>query len=279
MRRSRLGVCSWSLRPAGPAELLDALRRLDIRAVQLALWPLVSEPDRWADAVDVLRGGGIDVVSGMLAMAGEDYTTIETIRQTGGVRPNRTWAENMQRAAAVAQLAASARIPLVTFHAGSIPEDRESPERDAIMHRLGIVADLFGRSGVSAALETGQESAGTLLQALEQLARPNLGVNFDPANMILYGSGDPLAALDLLGPHVRQIHVKDALPTQTPGTWGRETPAGNGAVPWSEFLSRAIRLVPPVDFIIEREGRTGTIDDIAAARSLVALHAGQRLGA
>ena len=67
-------------------------------------------------------------------------------------------------------------------------------------------------------LETGQETAVVLLQVLAKLARANVAVNFDPANMILYDKGNPIEALQVLGPWVRQVHIKDARKTRTPGS-------------------------------------------------------------
>ena len=86
---------------------------------------------------------------------------------------------------------------------------------------------------------------------MADLDHPAAGVNFDPANMILYGMGDPVAALRALEPHVRQVHVKDALPSATPGEWGSEVRAGTGRVDWPAFFAIAREL--GVAFLIERE--------------------------
>jgi sugar phosphate isomerase/epimerase len=131
------------------------------------------------------------------------------------------------------------------------------------------VADAFAEHGAGVALETGQETAETLEGVLAELGRPDVGVNFDPANMILYGMGDPVRALKRLVPVVKQIHVKDALPTDTPGTWGTEVPVGEGAVDWDAFFDVALSIQPPVSFVIEREAGADRLDDIAAARDLI----------
>jgi sugar phosphate isomerase/epimerase len=272
MTDPRIGLCSWSVGPQDPQSLIEALRRLGIGTVQLALVPLVDEPRSWGRAVDLLGAAGMRVASGMLAMAGEDYTTLESIRRTGGVRPDRDWPRNRERAFRAAQLAGEAGIGLVTFHAGFLDERRSDPARRRMIDRLREVAELFAEQGVTVALETGQESAATLIDVLEELGRPDMGVNFDPANMILYGMGDPVAALGQLAPHVRQVHVKDALPARQPGSWGREVPAGQGAVDWEAFFEAALAIDPPVDFIIEREAGPDRERDIAAARDLAARH-------
>jgi sugar phosphate isomerase/epimerase len=266
---TRLAACSWSLRTASPDELADALDRCGLRAVQLALVPCVEDAAAWGGAVERLRARGIETVSGMLATVGEDYSTLKTIARTGGVRPDATWPATRALAERVAAFAGAHGVGLVTFHAGFIPHERGSTERRAMVARLREVANLFAARGVRVAFETGQEAADTLLGALEEIAHPNVGVNFDPANMILYGMGDPVAALRALAAHVRQVHVKDAVPTDVPGTWGREVVAGTGAVDWKAFLAEVRRLPRAVDLVIEREAGPTREADIRAAAALV----------
>ncbi|MEE8155114.1 MAG: sugar phosphate isomerase/epimerase [Phycisphaerales bacterium] len=272
MINTRIGVCSWSLRPPRPRELVRSLRRVGIRSVQLALGPLIQEPTVWGSAIRDLRHDGIEIVSGMMAMSGEDYSTLESIARTAGVRLDETWPANLGHVEAVVSLAADEGLDLVTFHSGFIPEDRDDPERAKLLERLRIVAGIFADRQLRLGFETGQETAQTLVDALDDLGCPNVGVNFDPANMILYGKGDPIDALRLLGPHVVQVHVKDAVPTTTPGTWGTEVPVGEGAVDWQAFFEVALALDPPVNFIIEREAGEDRTDDIGAARDLIARH-------
>jgi L-ribulose-5-phosphate 3-epimerase len=272
MNTSRLAVCSWSLQPRNPTDLLGILKQLDISRTQLALSPTIGQPGQWGGAIQTLRGAGVEIVSGMMAMAGEDYSTLQTIARTGGVRPDDGWPANRNHALAVADLADSADIRLVTFHAGFIPDDPADPERAKLIDRLRTIADAFAERGLRLGLETGQETADTLLDALADLDRPNLGVNFDPANMILYGKGDPVAALRMLAPHIVQIHIKDALPADTPGRWGSEVPVGSGAVDWPAFFEVALAIDPPVDFVIEREAGADRPADVDAARNLIVTH-------
>jgi len=262
---AELAVCSWSLRPSDPNSLVEAVRATGLSGVQLALMPLLDEP-AWRDAGARLADAGIGLRSGMLAMAGEDYSTLESIKKTGGVRPDGTWSENLRRARGAAELAEGLGLRLVTFHAGFIPEDPLDPGRRAVLERLRSLADLFASHGVRLALETGQETAETLVEALEELQRPEVGVNFDPANMILYGMGDPVASLRMLAPRVLQMHAKDALPTSVPGTWGREVPVGEGAVEWLRLLAVAAE-IPNLGIVIEREAGPTRIEDVRLART------------
>ncbi len=258
-----LSVCSWSLRPRSPVELADAVESVGLTAVQLDLVPLLEE-SAWDDTALVLADRGIALASGMVRMDGEDYASLEAIARTGGVRPDETWPANFERCRRAATLAAALGIDLVSFHAGFIPED-DPAERDRLLDRLRQVADAFADAGVAVALETGQETADTLVEALEALERPEVGVNLDPANMILYGMGDPVEALRTLAPRVLQLHAKDAVPTETPGTWGREVPVGEGAVDWTSLLETAA-VVPELRIAIEREAGDRRIAEIAQAR-------------
>ncbi|HEY3391745.1 MAG TPA: sugar phosphate isomerase/epimerase family protein, partial [Lacipirellulaceae bacterium] len=116
------------------------------------------------------------------------------------------------------------------------------------------VCDHCGRNHQALHLETGQEPADVLIRFLDDVGRDNLFVNFDPANMILYGAGQPLPALELLGPRVRSVHCKDAKWSDRPGeTWGREVPLGEGDVDFAAFLATLERIGYDGPLTIERE--------------------------
>jgi sugar phosphate isomerase/epimerase len=128
---------------------------------------------------------------------------------------------------------------------------------------------MFAKHGLEVAFETGQETAGALLTFLKRLACPNVGVNFDPANMILYNNGNPIEALRLLGPHVKQCHLKDAKVTKVPGTWGEEVVLGTGEVNWPEFFNTLKAIGFNGNLFIEREAGNQRVADVRAAREYV----------
>ncbi len=264
-----LGVCSWSLHPESPKDLVAQVKTCGIDSIQLHIDPLRTGKWPEADCVKLFKEGGIKVVSGMMGTRGEDYTTLETIKNTGGVRLDQYWDENLAAAKGNAALAQRLGIPLVTFHAGFIPHDHSDPVHKVMISRLQQMADAFADKGVKVAFETGQENADTLLVALKDINRKTVGVNFDPANMILYGMGDPVDALNKLASHVMQIHVKDANPAKTPGTWGEEKKAGAGTVDWPAFFNVLNDKCPGVPLIIEREAGPTRVNDVIEARELV----------
>ena len=268
--KDRLAVCSWSLQPASPQQLIEHLRSIGLSRVQLALDPLRENPAVWGETAALFQQAGITIVSGMFGTVGEDYTSLESIHRTGGLVPDDTWDENWENAQATAELAHQLGLKLVTFHAGFLPHEESDPEFEKLQHRIRLVADVFAAKGIDLAFETGQEEADTLKLFLEKLGRVNVGVNFDPANMILYDKGNPIAALRTLASWVKQCHIKDANRTQTPGTWGEEVPSGTGQVDWKQFFAVLREIGFTGHCCIEREAGTQRVADIITARKMVA---------
>jgi L-ribulose-5-phosphate 3-epimerase len=266
---SRLAVCSWSLQPSSPQDLLEKLRATGLHRIQLHLDPLREEPDVWGDFKSFAADHGIEAVSGMFGTIGEDYSTLETIRETGGIVPDAHWEQNLANIRASAALAASLGLNLVTFHAGFLPHETGDPDYHKLRGRLETAAAIFAEKDISLALETGQETAETLRSFLDDLGCPNVGANFDPANMLLYAKGDPIEAMRALAPWIRQVHIKDAVKTQTPGTWGSEVIAGTGEVDWKSFFAVLADIGYAGNLCIEREAGSSRVADIAAARALV----------
>lgn len=262
-----IGVCSWSLLPEGPEDLARKVQSCGLTSVQLALDPI--REGSW-DAVTtqrILREARITIASGMIGMFGEDYSTLESIKQTGGLAPDRHWARNRHAAQASARIASELGIQLVTLHAGFLPEDRTDLRYKTMINRLRALADTFAEHGIAIALETGQETAATLESVLSELV--DVGVNFDPANMLLYGSGDPIESVERLWPWIRQVHIKDAIVSRVPGAWGQEVRAGEGEVEWIEFFRVLDDRVPECNLMIERETGVSRIMDVRAASNLV----------
>ncbi len=265
----RLGVCSWSLQPADLPDLLHKLEATGVKRVQLALDPLREKPAAWKDTAAAFGQHGYTIISGMFGCVGEDYSTLETIRETGGIAPDRTWEQNWRNIQQTATLATELKLKLVTFHAGFLPHDRLDPQYGKLKARLLQIAELFSGRGLQLGLETGQETAHDLAALLKDVNQPNLGVNFDPANMILYEKGNPIEALRTLAPFLQQVHIKDANRTKLPGTWGEEVPAGTGQVDWKAFFATLTELSFAGNLVIEREAGSQRVADIQTAKRLV----------
>jgi sugar phosphate isomerase/epimerase len=248
-----IGVCSWSLQVKNIPELKQFLDRLGISVVQIACgdphhaaW---DEGDRLPEAA---RAAGLQMSGAMLGFPGEDYTTPETIQNTGGFGDPATRGERLERFRWALDRTRALGLTDLMLHAGFLPEPG-NPDRKPFLDTLGQVSALAAEKGVTVSFETGQETADLLRRTLDELKCPNLKVNFDPANMLLYDKGDPLRAVEILGPDIRSVHVKDANRPKTPGVWGEEVPLGQGQVNIRAFVSTLKKVGYRGPLCIERE--------------------------
>ncbi|MFK7759011.1 MAG: sugar phosphate isomerase/epimerase family protein [Phycisphaerales bacterium] len=268
MRKS-LAVCSWSLRPDSTESLINQTQECGIQRVQLGLEPFVSGDWDLDAFMESARDHRIELCSGMMQTIGEDYSTLETIRATGGIRPDQHWDQNLARAREHAKIASELGLSLVTFHAGFLPE-QSSDEYTRIADRIQRIAECFGEYEIVIGMETGQERAAELMELLDHPHMSHIGVNFDPANMILYGVDDPRTAFELLKDKVVQVHIKDALRSTSAGQWGTEVSAGSGEVDWERFFETADSMNRDLNTVIEREAGDDRVADIITARELCA---------
>ena len=260
-----IGVCSWSLQVKSVPELKRLLDRLGVSVVQIACgdphhaaW---EEGDRLPEAA---RAAGFQMTGAMLGFPGEDYTTPQTIQRTGGFGDPATRGERLERFRWALDRTRALGLTDLMLHAGFLPEPGD-PDRKPFLDTLGQVSSLAAEKGITVAFETGQESADLLRRTLDELKCPNLKVNFDPANMLLYDKGDPLRAVEILGPDIRSVHVKDANRPTTPGTWGEEVPLGEGQVNIRAFVQTLKKMGYRGPLCIEREvgDQEGRVRDVA----------------
>ncbi len=231
-----LGVCSWSLQVTSIAELQGLLAKLGVDAAQIACGdPHHASWDEGDAMPEAALASGISFTGAMLGFPGEDYTTPETIKRTGGFADPALRAERLDRLAWALDRTVKLGLADLTLHAGFLPEPGD-PGRSAFLDTLAKAGSLAKERGVTLAFETGQETAELLRKTLDDLQSPNVKVNFDPANMLLYDMGDPIRAVEILGPDIRSIHAKDARRPRKLGEWGEEVPLGQGEVNIPEFF-------------------------------------------
>jgi sugar phosphate isomerase/epimerase len=248
-----IGVCSWSLQVKNVPELKKLLGRLGIDVVQIACGdPHHAAWDEGDKLPEVARAAGFRMTGSMLGFPGEDYTTPQTIQKSGGFGNPATRKERLERFQWALDRTRALGLTDLMLHAGFLPEPGD-PDRKPFLDTLAKVSDLAKIKGVTVAFETGQETADLLRRTLDDLKCPNLKVNFDPANMILYDKGDPIKAVEILGPDIRSVHVKDANRTKVPGTWGEEVPLGKGQANIRQFVKTLKKVGYRGPLCIERE--------------------------
>jgi L-ribulose-5-phosphate 3-epimerase len=260
-----LGVCSWSLQVKSIPELSGLLKGLGVNAIQIACGdPHHASWDEGDDLPAAALSSGIVMTGAMLGFPGEDYTTPQTIKETGGFGNPASRADRIERLKWALDRTLALGLSDLSLHAGFLPELGD-PARPAMLDVLAQAARLAAAKGVTLAFETGQETAELLRATLDELDAPALKVNFDPANMLLYDMGDPIRAVEILGSDIRSVHVKDARRPKARGQWGAEVPLGQGEVNIREFIRALKQNGYAGPFIIEREvgDQAGRVRDVA----------------
>lgn len=221
--------------------------------------PLAKSAESWASAL--LRHPEFAITTAVCSYVGEDYSDVETVRQTVGLVPQDTRTERVLRTKRVADVAASLGIASVACHIGFIPENRRSLEYQGVSSLVRDICDHLSAHQQNFTLETGQEPAEALLAFIDDVGRSNLNINFDPANMILYGMGDPVRALRAVGGRVISVHCKDGLSPMQAGSLGTEQRLGSGEVDFPVFLEELKQIGYKGILSIEREERDARLRD------------------
>jgi L-ribulose-5-phosphate 3-epimerase len=185
---------------------------------------------------------------------------------TIGLVPRQYRAQRIARMKAVSDFAAKAKIPAVQGHCGFIPENPGDPAYQEAVEAIREVAGYCRRNGQKFRCETGQETPITLVRAIRDVGLDNVGVNFDAANLILYGKANPVDAVELLGPYIQGVHAKDGLYPTDPKQLGREVPIGEGKVNFPVLVAKLKQIGYRNPLTIEREisGQKQTADILAA---------------
>jgi len=246
-----IGVMFWADR-----DRLAEIKELGVRCGQLGIAGTTEIDDTFVqDWKAALADQDFTLVTVFCAYNGESYADVPAVQRTVGFIPRETRGEREGRTLQVSDAAAQFGVPSIATHIGFVPEDHSHPDYIAVRDMVRRICDHTAKNKQTFALETGQEPAQVLLRFFEDVARPNLRINFDPANMILYGTGDPIEALRLLAPHVVSVHCKDGdwPPEDVEGALGSERPLGKGSVGMDRFVATLKEIGYKGILSIERE--------------------------
>lgn len=197
--------------------------------------------------------------------------------RTIGLVPERTRGERTVRAVRVSNWAREVGIDAVTSHVGFIPEDPADEAYEPFINTMRALVDYFIDNGQTFAFETGQETAATLVRAINDIDRhPHVGINLDPANLLLYGKDRPMNVVDQLAPFVFNTHCKDGFPPEPGEGLGREVALGEGDVRIRELIPALYERGYRGPLTIEREisGPKQTADILAAKALLEEIRSG-----
>ena len=271
LKEHEAGVMFWAGRDS-----LEEIISLGVRCGQLGIPGDLSLDDsvaaKWKSEIDAAN---FTVVTVVAAYNGESYADIPTVQRTVGFIPRATREEREERTREISDFAAALGVGGIACHIGFVPEDTTHPDYMAVCEMVRRIADHAATHGQTFALETGQEPAHVLQRFLKDVDRSNVGINFDPANMILYGTGDPIEALKVLGAEVLSVHAKDGdwPPRDRPGALGAERPLGHGSVDIPRFVKtlKEVGFRGPLNIEREAENQEERISDIRRAVRLLNL--------
>lgn len=170
----------------------------------------------------------------------------------GLVPPEHRW-HRLQELKRAADFAAAVGVRAIITHAGFLPENACDPQFMPMVVCITEIAEYCKKLGIEFWFETGQETPVTLLRFIETVGTGNLGINLDPANLLLYGKGNPIDALHVFGKYVRNIHVKDGMAPTNGNFLGEERQVGQGMVDFPRFIRTLKQIGFDGEYIIERE--------------------------
>jgi sugar phosphate isomerase/epimerase len=240
---------------AGLGVQLDVARELGVTTIHLhAPTQANRTPERATEFRAKLDDLGIRTTVVFGGFEGESYANIPTVTRTVGLVPPATREARTREMMEISDFARTLGVDVVALHLGFVSHDTSDPLFAEVVDVTRRVLDHCKGNDQALHLETGQESADALLAFIDATERDNLFVNFDPANMILYGSGEPIDALKKIGSLVHSVHCKDGTWAERPREeWGAETPLGEGDVNMELYLRTLNEIGYTGPLTIERE--------------------------
>ena len=240
---------------AGLGVKLEVAHDLAVPTIQLHAPAATTRTPENAEAfLKKLEELNIKLTCVFCGFEGESYADIPTVKETVGLVPKGQRAARAQETKEISDFTKLLGVDCIGLHIGFVPHDANDPDYADVLSITREICNHAKSNGQRVHLETGQEPADVLLRFIEDTGCDNLFINFDPANMILYGSGEPLPALRKVGKYVRSVHCKDATWSDKPGeTWGAEVPLGQGAVDMAAYLKTLKEIGFDGPLTIERE--------------------------
>ena len=233
---------------------IGRLEELSIDCIQMVHWhpDLLTEEN--ANRVKEIIKGKVEISSIWAGWSGPQVWDLVSGPSTLGIVPVEYRYQRMQELMKAADFAIMLGVHEIETHIGFVPEDHQSHEYHSFLCATKYVADYCKSKGVRFNFETGQETPVNLMRLILDLENDYVGINLDPANLIIYGSANPIDSLGIFADRIRGVHIKDADYTTDPRKMGTERVVGEGSVNFPVFLEKLINQYGyKGDLFIERE--------------------------
>ncbi|MHB0875434.1 MAG: sugar phosphate isomerase/epimerase family protein [Anaerolineae bacterium] len=257
--------------PHGPEQELEKVQSLGLATCQVSNWdPQYYTDDMAGRLLSACKQFSVEVTTIWAGTPGRTIWNFIDGPRTIGLVPD--WTRNMRLDALKrgADFAKKVGAPSITTHVGFLPEDPNDPRYAGTLDALKDIAGYCGHLGLGFWFETGQETPITLLRTIQDIGTDNLGINLDPANLLLYGKANPVDALDVFGQYVRGVHAKDGEYPTDGRELGKEKALGEGRVDFPRLVPKLKSMGFQGALTIEREiSGPKQIEDIKRAIALL----------
>ncbi|MGC9360623.1 MAG: sugar phosphate isomerase/epimerase family protein [Anaerolineae bacterium] len=248
----------------------EQLEALDLHWVQLNCWDVVLYTEENLQRTQEAMEGGIKVASLWAGWGRPAVWDFLDGPLTLGIVPAAYRAARMEMLKRGADFAGELGLTDVTTHMGFIPENPATTEYREVVAAVRELALYCRQRDLFLNFETGQETPTTLMRIISDVGTGNLGINLDPANLLLYGKANPVDAVDIFQGAVRGVHVKDGEYPTDPRYLGEEKPVGEGRVGFERLVPKLLSYGYEGAWIIEREiSGPQQEEDIRKARALM----------
>ena len=228
------------------------------------------KPEMLASLRKALESYNVEATSLVVGGPGPEVYDFYQGPLTCGLVPRQYRAARLDRIKKASEFAKQCGIPAVQTHCGFIPENPNDVLYSEVVLAIREAASACKSHGQNFRCETGQETPIALIRAIKDVGLDNIGVNFDLANLILYGKGNPVDAIELFAPYVQGIHAKDGLFPTDPKELGKEVPIGQGQVDFPRIIQRLKELNYQGAMTIEREiSGPQQVEDVKAAKAFL----------
>ncbi len=249
----------------------EKMAALELDCCQLNLMePEFFTDENAAEVVKSAKETGVEITAVWAGWSGEKQWNLRYGPSTIGLVPVDVRHKRLNELMAAGDFAQKLGVTDIITHVGFLPENPHDKDYIGTIGALKHLSSYLKARGMNFLFETGQETPVTLVRAIEDIGTDNLGINFDTANLMIYGKGNSLDAIDVFGKYVRNTHCKDC--TNPTGGYirGEQLPLGQGVANFRAVFFKLIEIGYEGPFIIERE-ITGEqqIKDIAMARDYI----------
>ena len=250
---------------------LKKVKELDLQTCQISIWDPAFYTDEFAGQINAaVEETGIVVSTLWCGYSGPVEWNFTYSPLTAGLVPPAYRGMREQELLLGSAFAEKIHVSQIATHVGFLPENYYDPDFRGTVAVLRRICKIMAERGQTFLFETGQETAVTVLRAIEEIGLENVGINFDTANLILYGKGNAADAVLVFGKYIRDTHIKDGFYPTNGTELGKEAPAGEGLADLPLVLKRLKEAGYTGPFTIEREiSGEKQIADIKHARDLL----------